>query len=354
MTHPAPLHPAACRPRLLIVDDVPANVAILGEALTDDYEVQFANSGAEALQLASQIPPDLILLDIMMPGMDGYETCRRLQQLPALHRVPVIFVTALNDPANEASGLALGAADYITKPFDVGITRLRIRNLLERERLRSELQLALAAGRQQLWEWQPASRQVLLDLHAASGPALTDWAALVHHDDLPALQAALDAHCGAASERVAIELRMAGPDGAFRWYALLGQRNGYDEQGRPLRILGTRIDIDARKQAELALRDRELKLATLIRSLPDMVLSYDTGYRLTSLHLPPPPGHTRQPARLAAATDWRPAAHPAGRRAAECHPAMPRSGPACQRRMLPEFARQQSLPAPHRQSPAGQ
>ncbi len=285
MAHPLAPLPTAWRPRLLIVDDVPANVAILAEALTDDYEVQFANSGAEALQLASQTVPDLILLDIMMPGMDGYETCHHLQQDPTLSRVPVMFVTALSDPDNEATGLALGAADYITKPFDVGITRLRIRNLLERERLRNELQLALTGGQQQLWEWQPGSGRLQLDLHAAGGPEVSDWASLVHPDDLPALQAALEAHCHAQTGNVAIELRMAAA-GSYRWFALLGRQAGQDDQGHPLRILGTRIDIHSRKQAEQALRDRELQLATLIRSLPDLVLSYDSDHRLTSLHLP--------------------------------------------------------------------
>lgn len=128
------------RPRILIVDDLPANLLTLGAALTADFELQIATSGSQGLALASTQPPDLILLDVMMPEMDGYETCRRLQANPQLKRIPVIFITAMTEDEAEATGLALGAADYLTKPINVPIARQRIRNLLERERLRQEVE----------------------------------------------------------------------------------------------------------------------------------------------------------------------------------------------------------------------
>jgi diguanylate cyclase (GGDEF)-like protein/PAS domain S-box-containing protein len=126
--------------KILAIDDMPANLALLGLALQNDYAIQIATSGAKGLELAHDDPPALILLDIMMPDMDGYETCRRLKADPLLQDVPVIFVTALTETNAEAKGFTLGAADYLTKPINIEIARLRIRNLLERERMRRELQ----------------------------------------------------------------------------------------------------------------------------------------------------------------------------------------------------------------------
>ena len=128
------------KPRILAIDDQPSNLLSLGAALKSICRLQIATSGAEGLALAAQSPPDLILLDVMMPEMDGYETYRRLKALPRLAWTPVIFITALGDSFAESDGLALGAADYITKPFNIEITRQRIANQLEREALRTEVE----------------------------------------------------------------------------------------------------------------------------------------------------------------------------------------------------------------------
>jgi len=118
-------------PRILIVDDSPVNVQILAEGLKADYHIKVANSGAGALKSAtSNEPPDLILLDAMMPEMDGYEVCRRLAAGDATRNIPIIFVTASHDAADEEYGLNLGAADYITKPFHLPIVKARVRNHL--------------------------------------------------------------------------------------------------------------------------------------------------------------------------------------------------------------------------------
>jgi signal transduction histidine kinase len=127
-------------PRILAIDDTPANLHTLGNALEGEFELCVATSGAQGLALAAESPPDLILLDVMMPEIDGYETCRALKADPRLRDIPVVFVTALGEAQSEAAGLALGAADYIVKPFNVEITRQRLRNLLERERLRREVE----------------------------------------------------------------------------------------------------------------------------------------------------------------------------------------------------------------------
>lgn len=126
--------------RILAIDDTPANLATLGAALASEFDLQIATSGAMGLTLAEQSPPNLILLDIMMPEMDGYEVCRRLKADPQLQEVPVVFVTALDEIQSEVKGLTLGAADYILKPINVGIARQRIRNILERERMHQEVE----------------------------------------------------------------------------------------------------------------------------------------------------------------------------------------------------------------------
>jgi signal transduction histidine kinase len=128
------------QPTILAIDDTPANLLTLGAALEADFDLRIATSGAAGLELAAELTPSLILLDIMMPEMDGYETCRRLKADPLLCNIPVIFVTAASEPGAENSGLALGAADFITKPINVAVARHRICNLIEREQLRTEVE----------------------------------------------------------------------------------------------------------------------------------------------------------------------------------------------------------------------
>lgn len=128
------------RPIILIIDDTPENLKTLGAVLSTEFRLRIATSGTHGLSLAEQSPPDLILLDVMMPEMDGYDTYRQIKANPKLQLIPVIFVTVLTEHDAENSGLKLGAADYITKPIDVEIARQRIRNLLEREHLRKEVE----------------------------------------------------------------------------------------------------------------------------------------------------------------------------------------------------------------------
>lgn len=119
------------KPVILIVDDVPENVQVLGELLSVDYSTFFALDGKEALEQTGRIRPDLILLDVMMPVMDGYEVCRRLKESEEFREIPIIFITALDHPDHESEGLRLGAADYITKPFNPELVLLRVRNHLK-------------------------------------------------------------------------------------------------------------------------------------------------------------------------------------------------------------------------------
>jgi len=124
---------------ILIVDDEIANIEIMNAALEDQYEVCFATSGAQAIEVAKSVLPDLILLDVLMPGLDGYEVCHILKQDPLLADIPVIFSTGLDGHEAEAHGLSLGAIDYITKPIQPVILNARVRNHIELKRLRDKL-----------------------------------------------------------------------------------------------------------------------------------------------------------------------------------------------------------------------
>ncbi|WP_029074612.1 diguanylate cyclase [Kaistia adipata] len=127
------------RPSILIVDDEVSNIEILSAVLEEDHDIYFATSGDEAIATARAALPDLILLDVLMPGTDGYEVCTSLKGDPLLADVPVIFTTALGDQEAEVKGLELGAIDYIAKPISPVVVRARVRNHLEMKRMRDDL-----------------------------------------------------------------------------------------------------------------------------------------------------------------------------------------------------------------------
>jgi PAS domain S-box-containing protein len=129
------------RPRILAIDDTPANLMVLGAGLSGEFSFQLATSGADGLAVAESNPPDLVLLDVMMPEMDGFETCRRFKAHPKLANIPIVFITALSSSGAEIEGLGLGATDYLHKPINVDVARQRIHNLIEREALRREVEM---------------------------------------------------------------------------------------------------------------------------------------------------------------------------------------------------------------------
>ncbi len=139
------------QPSILLVDDEPANLRVMKQILHNDYHLIFAKSGAEALRLAKEKSPQLILLDIMMPGMTGLEVCKALKEDSKTAPIPVIFVTALGDEADEAQGFELGGVDYINKPVSAPILRARINthlSLVQADLLRAtRLQVIQRLGR---------------------------------------------------------------------------------------------------------------------------------------------------------------------------------------------------------------
>lgn len=176
-------------PTLLVVDDIPENLTLVSEILRDEYRVRAANSGARALKIVSTPPvPELILLDIMMPEMDGYEVLDHLKGDPLTRDIPVIFLTALNAEEDEERGLQQGAVDYLTKPIRPQVALARIRTHLELARARRDLRAqnerleALVAFRTRQLQAAAQELAVARETIAVANRAKTDFLSTVSHE----------------------------------------------------------------------------------------------------------------------------------------------------------------------------
>jgi sigma-B regulation protein RsbU (phosphoserine phosphatase) len=168
--------------RVLIVDDARENIDILVQALRDEYKLSVALDGAAALRSVEKNPPDLVLLDIMMPGLDGYEVCRQLRARESTREVPVMFLSALEDVKNKAHGFEVGGNDYLTKPFETLEVKARARSLLKakayadavREAITRDLRIAREIQVGILpTNLESVTRGTGLDIHAVIEPART-------------------------------------------------------------------------------------------------------------------------------------------------------------------------------------
>lgn len=263
-------------PRLLVVDDIPENIHSLIEALKDEYQILVANSGPKALELvAGPHPPEMVLLDILMPGMDGYEVCRRIKAMPLGARIPIIFVTLVDATQDKVKGFAIGAADYITKPFDIDEVRARVRTHLELARLRNHLE-ELVAQRTALLEQSEQRYRVLADYspnweywrgpdgsflyvspacEEVSGYTPADFFAdpglmerLIHPDDQQDWQLHGAHFCSPQTELRLLRLRDRA--GTERWIEHIC-KPVYDAEGRFLGRRGSNRDMTARHRAEV-------------------------------------------------------------------------------------------------------
>jgi sigma-B regulation protein RsbU (phosphoserine phosphatase) len=160
--------------RVLIVDDVPSNVEVLVQALRGDYQLGVAIDGTSALRSVERLLPDLVLLDILMPGIDGYEVCRRLRASPRTRDIPVMFLSALEDVQDKAKGFEAGGNDYLVKPFEILEVQARVRSLLRakayadavKEKIAYELRIA---------------REIQMGILPSAVSAVTDGAGLEAH-----------------------------------------------------------------------------------------------------------------------------------------------------------------------------
>ena len=206
------------RPRLLLVDDEPTNLQVLRHVLQADYRLLFATDGARALQVAREQLPQLILLDIMMPGMDGYAVCRALKADPATAGIPVIFITALDDSQDETAGFDVGAVDYITKPVSPPVVRARVRthlSLVRMDELReTRLQIVQRLGRAAEYKDNETGMHVIRMSHFSKLLALAAGHSPAWAEDL--LNAAAMHDVGKIGIPDAV-LRKPGPQDAAEW-----------------------------------------------------------------------------------------------------------------------------------------
>jgi len=217
------------RPTLLVVDDEPTNLQVLRQILQADYRLLFARDGHKALELARSERPDLILLDVMMPGMTGHEACAALKGDTATRAIPVIFVTALAETDNEALGFELGAVDYIVKPVSPPIVKARVRNHLSLVRMdeliESRMQIIERLGRAAEYKDNETGLHVIRMSHYAQTLALAaGWSptaaqelltAAPMHDigkiGIPITSCARTGRCRPKSGRSCAPTRASGP-----------------------------------------------------------------------------------------------------------------------------------------------
>ncbi len=206
------------RPRLLLVDDEPTNLQVLRHILQADYRLLFATDGARALQVAREQRPDLVLLDIMMPHMDGYAVCCALKADAATASIPVIFITALNDSQDETAGFDAGGVDYLTKPVSPPVVRARVRthlSLVRMEELReTRLQIVQRLGRAAEYKDNETGLHVIRMSHFAQLLALAAGCSPAWAEDL--LNAAPMHDVGKIGIPDAV-LRKPGPLDADEW-----------------------------------------------------------------------------------------------------------------------------------------
>lgn len=206
------------RPRLLLVDDEPTNLQVLRHILQADYRLLFATDGERALQVAREQRPDLVLLDIMMPNLDGYAVCRALKADAATASIPVIFITALTDSQDETAGFDVGAVDYITKPVSPPVVRARVRthlSLVRMDELReTRLQIVQRLGRAAEYKDNETGMHVIRMSHFAQLLALAAGHSPAWAEDL--LNAAPMHDVGKIGIPDAV-LRKPGPLDAAEW-----------------------------------------------------------------------------------------------------------------------------------------
>lgn len=174
--------------KVLIVDDEPTNLRVLQQILQDSYRLSFAKNGEDALNFAEKEQPDLILLDVMMPGMTGFEVCSKLKKIDETKSIPIIFVTALNDDTDETKGFEVGAVDYITKPVSPAVVRARVKthlSLVHAEELRrTRLQIIQRLGRAAEYKDNETGMHVMRMSHYSQVIALAYGLSKAHSENI--------------------------------------------------------------------------------------------------------------------------------------------------------------------------
>ncbi len=282
---------------ILVVDDTPADFQCLTRMLSvAGYQVQKALSSQVALKSVLATPPDLILLDIMMPDKDGYEICSELKASSTTQDIPVIFMSALPEALDKRRAFAVGGADYIIQPFLMEEVLARVEHQLAICRLSRQLaeqkditarqkteaalreseerwQLAIAANNEGIWDFNlksgktfrsPRWKQMLGYEDHEIGEAPEEWSNLIHPEDRDQVMSVTRDFHARKIPHFAVEYRMRCKDGSYKWILSRAQAL-WGEDGKPVRVVGSNADITERKLSEEKLRQSEAFLATAQR-----------------------------------------------------------------------------------------
>ena len=288
---------------ILIIDDSQVIIESLRQILGTEYIIYEADCGESGLSMAEEKMPEVILLDVVMPGMDGYEVITKLKNNEATKEIPVIFITGQSKTGDEERGFIAGAADYIVKPFSPEIVKFRVRNQLKllREKLTAEYdimkyKLANDALNIALWDmdvvsgdpinpnnvftWSQEFRSMLGYSNEKDFPNLLHtWSDLLHPEDkgkaLGAIRAHLIDHTGKTPYD--IEYRLMVRSGEYRYFHALGTTMR-TSTGVPLRVAGTLMDITDRKQMEKALEESNERIRLMLDSTPLCCQLFDSSY----------------------------------------------------------------------------
>jgi PAS domain S-box-containing protein len=304
---------------ILIVDDTLNSLKLLAKALEQrGHQIYSAASGAIALAAARTVVPDLVLLDIYMPEMDGYEVCQRLKADARTADVPVIFLSAVNEPLDKVRAFEVGGADYITKPYHFQELWVRVEHQLHLRQLQHQLHLqneqlisqnqqlqAEIRNRQQLeqelrvseerwklavegshdgiWDWDIRKNQTYRSPRWKSMLGYTEdelacqhqnWLNLIHPQEAEKVSKAIQNHLHRITPDLNVEFRLRCKDGSYKWIQSRGQAI-WDEQGNPIRMVGSHTDISDRKQWEETLAWERAFLQRLINAIPDFIFYKD-------------------------------------------------------------------------------
>jgi diguanylate cyclase (GGDEF)-like protein/PAS domain S-box-containing protein/putative nucleotidyltransferase with HDIG domain len=282
---------------IMIIDDQSENLKLLRDLLREQgHSVRTANSGELALASIKAKVPDLVLLDIKMPGIDGYEVCRRLKADLDTQEIPIIFLTALNDREDKVKGFKLGGSDFITKPFQTEEVLARIDNFLRIYFLQLELKTKatrieniLAGTNAGTWEWNVQTGEqesnerwaeiigyTLDELAPISFKTFLEFA---HPEDMERAQAEMNRAFNKEIPLYDIEFRMRHKDGRWVWINARGIVNSWTPDGKPLVVSGVHLDITERKQKAIELQNAQMLLKSSMESPKDMIiLSIDQNY----------------------------------------------------------------------------
>ncbi len=283
--------------KVLVVDDTAASLKLLSELLqTEGYEVRSAINGAMALHSASINPPELVLLDVRMPVMDGFEVCRRLKEHPKTREVPVIFVSGLSELNEKVEGFELGAVDFVTKPFQREELLARVRTHLELHHLRTELEQRVKERTVNLNDAQAIAHIGSWEIDAAGNMTWSDemfrifeidkllfdsryetFYGRIHPDDQVSVSRAYSNSLG---DKLPYQIvhRLQMPDGRIKWVELRCT-NKFDLEGKVVRSFGTVQDVSEREEAAT-----QLRIAAVAFDTQEAIMVTDTNANIIKVN----------------------------------------------------------------------